>query len=205
MPEITSENAPTPSSAGGSKSALSSRFESRIRQTTTASVLLLAATAAVVSFRHMHEPALKHGEDEIAAALVPLPVDGTIVVASMSLLLASRAGRRGGALPWIMLVIRRPPDRRLAELRPHRRAYEILMSQVRMLTQRGSDTDAGKHCHQRTPPSRAEPARTLQLTAWQWAQANRDQQGRIPSGLAIAQNFGRSPRWGRLVKRAGSS
>ncbi|MEV0143901.1 DUF2637 domain-containing protein [Nonomuraea sp. NPDC050733] len=38
----------------------------------------------------MHELALKHGEDEIAAALIPLAVDGTIVVASMSLLLASR-------------------------------------------------------------------------------------------------------------------
>ncbi|TDD20455.1 DUF2637 domain-containing protein [Nonomuraea diastatica] len=30
--------------------------------------------AAVVSFRHMHELALAHGESPLAAALIPLPV-----------------------------------------------------------------------------------------------------------------------------------
>lgn len=34
-----------------------------IRRTTTASVLLVALIAAIVSFRHMHELALLHGED----------------------------------------------------------------------------------------------------------------------------------------------
>ncbi|MBO3751108.1 DUF2637 domain-containing protein [Streptosporangiaceae bacterium NEAU-GS5] len=76
-----------------------------IRLTTTVSVLLLAAIAAVVSFRHMHELALLHGEDVLAAALIPLAVDGTIVAASMSLLLASRYGSRGGLLPWTLLIV----------------------------------------------------------------------------------------------------
>ncbi|TMR88708.1 DUF2637 domain-containing protein [Nonomuraea basaltis] len=76
-----------------------------IRWTTTAAVLVLAAIAAVVSFRHMRELALAHGEDELAAALIPLAVDGTIVAASMSLLRASRYEARGGALPWALQII----------------------------------------------------------------------------------------------------
>ncbi|MFI6483716.1 DUF2637 domain-containing protein [Nonomuraea sp. NPDC050663] len=78
--------------------------ETWIRPTTMASVLPLAGIAAVVSFRHMHELALAHGEDALAAALIPLAVDGTIVAASMSILLSSRNGSRGGPLPWCMLL-----------------------------------------------------------------------------------------------------
>ncbi|MFC5834885.1 DUF2637 domain-containing protein [Nonomuraea insulae] len=70
-----------------------------------AAVLVLAAIAAVVSFRHMRKLALTHGEDALAAALIPLAVDGTIVAASMSLLRASRHGSRGGLLPWVLLII----------------------------------------------------------------------------------------------------
>lgn len=69
----------------------------RIQRTTTAGVGLLAGIAAVVSFRHTHELCLRHGEDRLAAVLIPLAVDGTIVVASMSILLANRYGSRGGA------------------------------------------------------------------------------------------------------------
>ncbi|MGN9845163.1 DUF2637 domain-containing protein [Nonomuraea sp. H19] len=85
-----------------SDSILSDRW---IRGTTTAAVVVLAAIAAVVSFRHMRELALAHGEDELAAALIPLAVDGTIVAASMSLLRASRYGARGGLLAWSLLIV----------------------------------------------------------------------------------------------------
>jgi hypothetical protein len=221
MPETTLKTPRIPSLTSGLESSESvpSRFESRIRRTTTASVLLLAAIAAIVSFRHMHELALKHGEDKLAAALIPLAVDGTIVAASMSLLLASRTGRRGGALPWTMLVISSLASlgANIAVAEPTLvarliagwpsfaliGAYEMLTSQIRMLAQRESELSAGQYGQQHTPPPRGETGRILQLTAWQWAQANRDQHGKIPSGLAIAQKFGRSPRWGRLVKRAG--
>jgi hypothetical protein len=77
----------------------------RIRRTTIAGVVLLAVVAAVVSFRHMHELCLRHGEDQLAAVLIPLAVDGTIVVASMSILPANRYGSRGGALAWTLLVV----------------------------------------------------------------------------------------------------
>lgn len=53
----------------------------------------------------MHELCLRHGEDPLAAVLIPLAVDGTIVVASMSILLANRYGSRGGALAWTLLIV----------------------------------------------------------------------------------------------------
>jgi hypothetical protein len=77
----------------------------RIQRTTIAGVVFLALVAAIVSFRHMHELCLRHGEDRLAAVLIPLAVDGLIVVASMSILLANRCGSRGGALAWSLLVV----------------------------------------------------------------------------------------------------
>lgn len=75
-----------------------------IRRTSTGSVLLVAAIAAVVSFRHMHELALSHGESPLTAALIPLSVNGTVVSSSMALLLENRYGRRSGVLPWTLLI-----------------------------------------------------------------------------------------------------
>ena len=43
----------------------------------------------------------------------------------------------------------------------------------------------------------------LQRQAWEWALANRAQDGSLPSGRMIARHYGRHERWGRLVKRAG--
>ncbi len=109
-----------------------------IRWTTTSSVVLVAGLAAVVSHRHMQEPALRHGESELGAILVPLAVDGMIVASSMSILLASRYGRRGGVLPWtfatnvavadptlIARIIAAWPSFALIG------AHEILMGQIR--------------------------------------------------------------------------
>jgi hypothetical protein len=45
----------------------------------------------------------------------------------------------------------------------------------------------------------------LRLQAWQWATANPDADGSLPSGKAIASRYGRHERWGRLVKAAGSA
>ncbi len=76
-----------------------------IRRTTTASVLLLAGIAAVVSYGHMHTLALEHSEGSWASALIPLSCDGMIVASSMALLSDSRLGGRGGILPWTLLII----------------------------------------------------------------------------------------------------
>lgn len=47
--------------------------------------------------------------------------------------------------------------------------------------------------------------RGLQRAAWQWAQRNRRSDGSLVSGDELARAFGRSPRWGRYVKHAGSA
>jgi Protein of unknown function (DUF2637) len=76
-----------------------------IRRTTSACVALLAEIAGTVSYLHMHMLIALHGQPGWVAALTPLSVDGMIVVASMTLLAASRSGRKGGGLPWVLLVI----------------------------------------------------------------------------------------------------
>jgi Protein of unknown function (DUF2637) len=76
-----------------------------VRCVTTASVSLLALIAAVVSYGHMHALVSSHDEGPLAAALIPLSVDGMIVTSSMSLLLDSRRGGRGGILPWALLIV----------------------------------------------------------------------------------------------------
>lgn len=75
------------------------------RWVTIVAVLMLAGIAAVVSYSHMYELALRHGEPEWRAALFPLSVDGMIVASSMTLLGDARRGRKGGLLPWTLLII----------------------------------------------------------------------------------------------------
>jgi hypothetical protein len=87
------------------KGSSSSAGQEWIQAAITASVILLAVIAAVISYGHMHMLALRHGEGAWASALIPLSVDGMIVAASMSLLLDSRLGRGGGILPWALLLI----------------------------------------------------------------------------------------------------
>ncbi|WP_435112208.1 DUF2637 domain-containing protein [Nocardiopsis synnemataformans] len=75
------------------------------RWVTVGAVLVLALIAAVVSYSHMYELALRHGEPEWRAALFPLSVDGMIVGASMTLLSDARHGRKGDLLPWTLLIV----------------------------------------------------------------------------------------------------
>ncbi|ACZ84828.1 DUF2637 domain-containing protein [Streptosporangium roseum] len=63
-----------------------------IRFFTTAVVVLLAAVAAVVSYRHALEVVTANGESGLTAYLVPLTIDGAIFASSMVLLDAARRG-----------------------------------------------------------------------------------------------------------------
>jgi hypothetical protein len=67
---------------------------------------LLALIAGTVSYLHMHDLVARHGQPGWVAALTPLSEDGMIVAASTTLLADSRSGRRGGVLPWALLVAR---------------------------------------------------------------------------------------------------
>ncbi len=106
---VVAEALPTrPQPAGVASSRPSAGLERGdrwIRWTTTASVVLLAGIAAVVSYRHMHTLALAHGESSWPATLLPLSVDGMVVASSMTLLADSRVGRSGGLLPWALLAV----------------------------------------------------------------------------------------------------
>lgn len=68
------------------------------RAATTAAVLLVAVIAAIVSFVHIEHLALTHGQTALAATLLPVSIDGTVVAASMVMLRAARAGL---ATPWL--------------------------------------------------------------------------------------------------------
>jgi hypothetical protein len=264
-----------------------------IRWTTTLCVLLLAAIAAAISYRHMYLLVRRHGETSWAAALLPLSVDGMIAVASMSLLSDSRQGRRSGVLPWALLILGSAASLaanvavaepslvgRLIAAWPSCAligAYELLMRQIRKTAvKRDMSPCVGSDAHRRRPfggaaavqrvsehslrsragraaPSDeslratvprgkdaektlADPAlapgspsesirrseasdgvrdrktssRTdrvgdmdLQRRAWQWTVAHRTPKGDLPPGRAIGSQFGRSERWGRLIKQAG--
>ncbi|MDH2426447.1 DUF2637 domain-containing protein [Sphaerisporangium sp. TRM90804] len=203
----------------------------RIQCTTVTGVLLLAGIAAVVSFRHMHELCLRHREDQLAAVLIPLAVDGAIVVASMSILLANRYGCRGGFLAWAMLLVGSLASlgANIAVAEPSVigriiaawpsvaliGSYELLMSQLRRASGRKSavvqdevpgdlDLISGND-HDSSEQAGPHECGTgdLRRTAWQWALANRLPDGALPSGRAIAEQFARSARWGRWIKRRG--
>jgi uncharacterized protein DUF2637 len=61
-----------------------------IRITTALAVVVVAAVAAVISYRHAFELVREHGESGATARLVPFTVDGLIWAASMAILDASR-------------------------------------------------------------------------------------------------------------------
>ncbi|MEV0626025.1 DUF2637 domain-containing protein [Nonomuraea wenchangensis] len=76
-----------------------------IRWSTTAVVVLLAAVAAVVSYRHAFEVISAHGESGWVAYLVPLTIDGLIFAASMVLLDAARRGTPRPKLAYFTLAL----------------------------------------------------------------------------------------------------
>jgi hypothetical protein len=84
---------------------MSGQADPWIKWTTTGCVGLLALIAGTVSYLHMHLLVELHGQPGWVAALTPLSVDGMIVAASTTLLADSRAGERGGVLPWALLAV----------------------------------------------------------------------------------------------------
>ncbi|MEU1881441.1 DUF2637 domain-containing protein [Streptosporangium sp. NPDC020072] len=183
----------------------------RIQRTTIACVALLAVIAAVVSFRHMHELCLRHGEDRLAAVLIPLAVDGIIVVASMSILLANRYGSRGGAFAWTLLVVGSLAGLgvNIAVAEPGLTgrviaawpsvaligSYELLMSQIRRVS-----WNTGRQPSEPQQEPEDEHPREGVVVLHREARENGWPDGTLPSERAIAERFEHSPRW---IKRAG--
>ncbi len=101
-------------------------------------------------------------------------------------------------------------------------SYELLMRQIRTTatvsvprrrTARSSQVreanqgpTLGSRAGRATGRSRPRAdAGSLQREALRWAVANRGADGTLPSGRAIADQFGRHERWGRLVKQHGDA
>jgi hypothetical protein len=97
-------------------------------------------------------------------------------------------------------------------------AYELLMRQVRRTatsrtealrrrpeSPHGNRTAASARAPRlgKVPGDHGATGQDLQRQAWQWAQANRLDDGSLPSGRAIADQYGRHERWGRMVKNSG--
>lgn len=75
-----------------------------VRRVTTASVLAVAAVAAVASYEHMRALAEASGEGW-RSWLLPVSVDGLAVAASMTMLVRRRSGLPSGVLPWVALLL----------------------------------------------------------------------------------------------------
>lgn len=65
----------------------------------------LAIVAGAISFAHMRELALEHGQLGWKSLAFPISVDGLEIVASLYLVAQRRAGRPTGWIPWIALIV----------------------------------------------------------------------------------------------------
>jgi hypothetical protein len=164
-----------------------------------------------------------------------MSVDGMIVAASTTLLAESRRGGRGGILPWALLVMGSTASlaANVAVAEPTMTgrliaawpsfaligSYELLMRQIRASTAVASPRRPITRTHAPAatpapqirkavpePPGQVgERGRSLRQDALAWAMANRSEDGQLPSGKAIGDQFGRHERWGRLVKQHGDN
>ena len=136
-----------------------------IRAVTTGCAGLLALIAET-AYLHMRALVELRGQPGWVAAPTLLSVDGMIVAASTTLVADSRAGERGGRLPWALLgqVVRRAWPQRCGGSANCRRAghrgpavfaligvFELLMRQIRRgaagrgrLQRSSSDAGSGK-------------------------------------------------------------
>ncbi len=75
-----------------------------IRWAAAVAVTVVATIAAVISYGHAYELAVRYGESGATARALPLTVDGLIITCSLVLLDAARQGLRAPALAWFLLA-----------------------------------------------------------------------------------------------------
>lgn len=92
---------PAPSAAG----CPNDRIGLALRTVTTLGTVAIAVMAAVVSYRHIHDVVRAYGESPTAAVLVPLCVDGLVLVCSLTLLADQRDGRPRSTLATTGLAL----------------------------------------------------------------------------------------------------
>ncbi|MCO6008151.1 DUF2637 domain-containing protein [Actinoallomurus purpureus] len=109
-----------------------------------------------------------------------------------------------------------PADDDIVSYEPHTNGDDLTTTSFNLQTEHPNHIDA-KRLGAKTSGVLAESSESaertqgrgeaagwgLQRRAWQWAVAEQEQTGDLPTGKAIAEHFGRRERWGRLVKQAG--
>jgi Protein of unknown function (DUF2637) len=113
-PGITNPNPPTITGVPVS------RPSPLVRGVTVIAVVVVAVIAAVVSYSHMQQLAVRVGE-AWRSWLIPLSIDGLVVAASMVLVTARRTGLGGGFLAWGALGtgVAASLAANMADARPH--------------------------------------------------------------------------------------
>jgi hypothetical protein len=198
-------------------------------RTSAAGVLVLAAAAFTLSYDALHQLALDSRVRPALAWLWPVVIDGTIVVALLTVLAAKRAATRA-RYSWalaglfsaasVAFNIAHAPDRPVAQLvfamAPVALVLttHLLMQQVgwRRVTPRPTEPVAGHTAaHQPAPPHKADdhPAPELasptprgQAGARARVQAAYDAQvaaGQTPTGVGLARAAGVSERYGQRL------
>lgn len=165
---------------------------------------LVALAAAVVSYGHMRGLLLQYGESELVAVLLPLSVDGLVVVASVAL----AAGRRNKA-----------EQQRKAEQRDEERKTERDEERQRNEERKTEQQDEERKAEQQRKPERkvrvpvvevgspttvpvtvAPPHSAERRSAVEWV-AEQLRNGATLTGAEIGTRYGRTDRWGRNVLR----
>ena len=84
---------------------MKTRFDKILLIATAMFVAGLAVVAGAISFAHMRELAVHHGQSGWKSYAFPISVDGLEIVASLYLVAQRRAGRPTGWVPWVALIV----------------------------------------------------------------------------------------------------
>ncbi len=84
---------------------MSTRTDQALRVLTGLTVAAFAIVAGAISFAHMTELAIRHGQTGWKAYAFPVSVDGLEIVASLYLVAQRRAGLPAGWVSWVALVV----------------------------------------------------------------------------------------------------
>jgi hypothetical protein len=200
-----------------------------IYRVSAAGVLLLAAAAFTLSYDALHQLALDSRVRPALAWLWPVVIDGTIVVALLTVLAAKRAAARAG-YPWalaglfslasVAFNIAHAPDRPVAQL-VFAMAPVALVLTTHLLMQQvswrrpvpGPSAPVPVHqagaepAHPHTPGNRAahepgSPDRSAQAGARARVRAAYEAQvaaGQTPTGAGLARAAGVSERYGQRL------
>jgi hypothetical protein len=195
-------------------------------RSSAAGVIVLAAAAFTLSYDALHQLALDSRVRPALAWLWPVVIDGTIVVALLTVLAANRTARRAG-YPWalaglfsaasVAFNIAHAPDRPVAQLVFAMAPVALVLTTHLLMQQVGwRRSTPGRTTAHQTGPEPAHPTRPGHQPAPQSPPAERGAQvgararvqaayhaqlaaGQTPTGAGLARAAGVSERYGQRL------